>query len=131
LDRDAVKRVINPMLHGQTEGNLVGLADWEGLENRRKVERLIAKEWPPLIKKIRSLRDEPDLLQHKGAQIFFACYDEALRREDLAAGIPIHDGWTFAASDERQLLRVRDIFSEVGSDLMKQRLPVRHEIITL
>ena len=129
LTRSAVKKVLNPMLHFQTEGNLIGLEEWEKLEHRRKVEGFIKTEWPPLWDNIESLRKTPDFLQHRGAEVFFVAYSEALEREGLPAGIPMHDGWISAAEDEAQATRVKRIFEEVGSDLLGHRLtgPAGHD----
>jgi hypothetical protein len=64
----------------------------------------------------------------RGAQVFVAAYEMALRAEDLPAGIPLHDGWVFPAKDEAQLLRVKDVFEQVGTELLGQPMPVKHAI---
>jgi hypothetical protein len=129
LTREAVKKVLNPMLHLQTEGNLIGLEKWDVLEDRRKVERFIRTEWPILWEKIQSLKEAPDFLQRRGAQVFFEVYKEAVEREVLPAGIPMHDGWIFAAQDESQAIRVTGIFEEVGSDLLGQPVTVKCQLL--
>jgi hypothetical protein len=41
----------------------------------------------------------------------------------------MHDGWLFAAADEIQAIKVRDIFASVGSDLLGQPMLVTHELL--
>ena len=129
LDRRAVKRVVNAMLHGQTEGNLFGVCNHQGLEDRKKIEQFFKVTWPALLPKIASLREDPALLQRRGAQVFFSCYAEALGLLDSPAGIPMHDGWVFFARDEIEATKVRDIFASVGSDLLGQPMLVTHELL--
>ena len=127
LDRKAVKRVVNPMLHGQTEENLFGPRNRQALEDRRKVEEFLRVTWPRLLAKIDSLRENKDFLQRRGAEVFFSCYAEALGQIESPAGIPMHDGWVFSARDEIHATKVRDIFTKVGSDLLGQSVLVTHE----
>jgi hypothetical protein len=129
LERKAVKKVLNPMLHQQTQGNLFGVGNRETLEDRKKVERFLRSKWPLLWDRIQSLKGDLCLLQRRGAQVFFPAYAETLRREQLPAGIPMHDGWIFAAEEEAQAVRVKDIFERVGRDLLGQQVLVTHEIL--
>jgi hypothetical protein len=46
LQREDVKAVLNPALHGQTRGNLVGAEEWEKLQNRIKVEEFLKRDLP-------------------------------------------------------------------------------------
>ena len=68
------------------------------------------------------------LLQRRGAQVFVPAYEMALTIEDVPAGIPLHDGWVFPAKDEAQLLRVKEIFERVGTEMLGQPTPVKHRI---
>jgi hypothetical protein len=52
----------------------------------------------------------------------------ALKTEDLPAGIPLHDGWVFPAKDGAQVLRVKDVFEHIGSEMLGQPMPVKHVI---
>jgi hypothetical protein len=128
LRREDVKAVLNPALHGQTQGNLVGANDWEKVEHRRKVEAFLKRAFPAVWNMIETIQDDQSLLQRRGAQVFFPAYEMALRTENLPAGIPLHDGWVFPAKDEAQLLRVKSIFEEVGSEIVGQPMPVKHAI---
>jgi hypothetical protein len=128
LPRDAVKEVLNPALHGQTQGNLIGTKEWEKLENRRKVEEFLKRDFPSVSEMIETVKNDHSLLQRRGAQVFFSAYEMALRTEDLSAGIPLHDGWVFPAKDEAQVLRVKDVFEHVGSEMLGQPMPVKHVI---
>ena len=130
LRREDVKAVLNPALHGQTQGNLVGAKEWEKLENRKKVEEFLKREFPKVWEMIEITQKDPFLLQRRGAQVFFPSYEIALRTEDLLAGIPLHDGWVFPAKDEAQLLRVKEIFEQVGTEVLGQPMPVKHAIWT-
>jgi hypothetical protein len=42
--------------------------------------------------------------------------------------ISVHDGWVFPAKDEAQVLRVKDVFEHVGSEMLGQPMPVKHVI---
>jgi hypothetical protein len=128
LQREDVKGVLNPALHGQTQGNLVGAEEWEKLEHRMKVEKFLKRDFPPVWAMIETLKNDYSLLQRRGAQVFFSAYEMALTTEDLPAGIPLHDGWVFPARDEAQVLRVKDAFEQVGSKLLNQPMPVTHVI---
>jgi hypothetical protein len=128
LCREDVKAVLNPALHGQTQGNLVGAKEWEKLENRKKVEEFLKRDFPTVWEMIEITQKDPSLLQRRGAQVFFPAYEMALRSEDLPAGVPLHDGWVFPAKDEAQLLRVKDVFGQVGSEMLGQPMPVKHAI---
>jgi hypothetical protein len=128
LRREDVKAVLNPALHGQTQGNLVGSEEWEKLKNRRKVEEFLKRDCPAVWEMIETIQNDDSLLQRRGAQVFFRAYEMALKAEDLPAGIPLHDGWVFPAKDEAQLLRVKDLFEQVGTDTLGQPMPVKHVI---
>jgi hypothetical protein len=128
LCREDVKAVLNPALHGQTRGNLVGTKEWEKLENRIKIEEFLKRDFPAVWEMIETIQNDHSLLQRRGAQVFFAAYEMALRTEDLPAGIPLHDGWVFPAKDEAQVLRVKKIFEEVGTEMLGQSMPVKHTI---
>jgi hypothetical protein len=123
-----VKEVLNPALHGQTQGNLVGAQEWEKLENRIKVEECLKRNFPKVWEMILMIQNDHSFLQLRGAQVFVAAYEMALRMENLPAGIPLHDGWVFTAEDEAQLLRVKEIFEQVGTELLGQPMPVKHAI---
>jgi hypothetical protein len=128
LQREDVKAVLNPALHGQTRGNLVGAKEWERLENRIKVEEFLKREFPAVWEMIETMQNDHSRLQRRGAQVFFPAYEMALRTEHLPAGIPLHDGWVFPAKDEAQLLRVKDLFEQIGSKMLHQPMPVKHAI---
>jgi hypothetical protein len=128
LRREDVKEVLNPALHGQTQGNLVGAQEWEKLENRIKVEECLKRNFPKVWEMILMIQNDHSFLQLRGAQVFVAAYEMALRMENLPAGIPLHDGWVFTAEDEAQLLRVKEIFEQVGTELLGQPMPVKHAI---
>jgi hypothetical protein len=128
LRREDVKAVLNPALHGQTRGNLVGAKEWEKVENRTKVEAFLKREFPAVWEMIETMQNDHSLLQRRGAQVFFPAYETALRTENLPAGIPLHDGWVFPAMDEAQLLRVKDVFAQVGTEMLGQPMPVKHAI---
>jgi hypothetical protein len=128
LHREDVKEVLNPALHGQTQGNLIGSQEWEKLENRKKVEEFMKRKFPKVWKMIVMRQNDRSFLQRRGAQVFIPAYEMALRTEDLPAGIPLHDGWVFAAKDEAQLLRVKEIFEQVGTETLGQSMPVKHVI---
>jgi hypothetical protein len=128
LQRKDVKAVLNPALHGQTQGNLVGAEEWEKLENRIKVEEFLKRYFPSIWAMIEMVQHDKSFLQRRGAQVFFSAYEMALRRENLPAGIPLHDGWVFPAKDEAQVLRVKDVFEQVGLELLNQPMPVKHVI---
>src|SRR4029453_418439 len=82
LRREDVKAVLNPALHGQTRGNLVGAKEWEKLENRKKVEEFLKRHFPKGWEMIAMMQNDHSLLQRRGAQVFFPAYEMALRRED-------------------------------------------------
>ena len=128
LSREAVKAVLNPALHGQTQGHLVGMKKWDELHNRRVVQEFLAGETPQVCHRITSLAEEPNLLQRRGARIFFAALEAAFDVEDIPAGIPIHDGWLFPAQDMAQVVRIKQIFQEVATQLVGQTMPVRDMI---
>lgn len=128
LRREDVKGVLNPALHGQTQGNLVGAEEWEKLENRIKVEQFLKRDFPSVWEMIETVKNDHSFLQRRGAQVFFSAYELALRTEDLPAGIPLHDGWVFPAKDEAQVLRVKNVFERVGSEMLGQPMPVKHVI---
>jgi hypothetical protein len=130
LQREHVKAVLNPALHGQTQGNLVGAEEWEKLENRIKVEEFLKCHFPSVWQMIEIVQRDKSFLQRRGAQVFFSAYEMALRTEDLPAGIPLHDGWVFPARDEAQLLRVKNVFEHVGSEILGQPMPVKHVILS-
>jgi hypothetical protein len=128
IHRDDVKQVLNPALHGQTQGNLIGTKEWEKLDNRIKVEKFLKREFPKVWETIAMMQNDHSLLQRRGAQVFFSAYERALKTEDLPAGIPLHDGWVFPAKDEAQVLRVKDVFEHIGSEMLGQPMPVKHVI---
>jgi hypothetical protein len=128
LRREDVKAVLNPALHGQTQGNLVGAEEWEKLKNRIKVEEFLRRDFPAVWEMMETIQNHPLLLQRRGAQVFFPAYEMALKAEDLPAGIPLHDGWVFPAKDEAQLLRVKNLFEQVGTETLGQPMPVKHLI---
>ena len=128
--RDAVKIVLNPLLHGQTHGNLLGTRRWDELETRKRLEKFLMREFPQVWAAIESLPNRPEFLQRKGAELFFQAYHQALKCEDLAvAGIPMHDGWIFPTTGEAQVLRIKSIFTEVAHCILGRRLPVNHAIL--
>ena len=128
LSRENVKAVLNPALHGQTHGNLVGAKEWEKLKNRIKVEQFLKRDFPAVWEMIMLVQKNDSLLQRRGAQVFVPAYEMALTIEDVPAGIPLHDGWVFPAKDEAQLLRVKEIFERVGTEMLGQPTPVKHRI---
>jgi hypothetical protein len=128
LQREDVKAVLNPALHGQTRGNLVGAEEWEKLQNRIKVEEFLKRDLPAVWEMIEIIRNDKSLLQRRGAEVFLPAYEMALKSENLSAGIPLHDGWVFPAKDEAQLLRVKDVFEQIGSEILHQPMPVKHVI---
>jgi hypothetical protein len=128
LQREDVKAVLNPALHGQTQGNLIGTKEWEKLENRIKVEEFLKRDFPRIWKAIVKLQNDDSFLQRRGAQVFIPAYETAMRVENLPAGIPLHDGWVFPAKDETQLLRVKDLFEQLGTETLGQPMPVKHVI---
>ncbi len=81
LRREDVKAVLNPALHGQTRGNLVGAKEWEKVENRTKVEAFLKREFPAVWEMIETMQNDHSLLQRRGAQVFFPAYEMALRTE--------------------------------------------------
>ena len=128
LCREDVKAVLNPALHGQTRGNLVGAKEWEKLENRIKVEEFLKRDLPAVWEMIETMQKDHSLLHRRGAQLFFPAYEMALKTENLPAGIPLHDGWVFPAKDEAQVLRVKEIFEQVSTEMLGQPMPVKHVI---
>ena len=128
LQREDVKGVLNPALHGQTQGNLVGAEKWEKLENRIRVEEFLKRDFPSVWEMIETVKNDHSFLQRRGAQVFFPAYAMALKTEDLPAGIPLHDGWVFPAKDEAQVLRIKDVFERVGFEMLGQPMPVKHAI---
>jgi hypothetical protein len=128
LHREDVKKVLNPALHGQTQGNLIGTKQWEKLEHRIKVEEFLKREFPKVWDTIAMMQKDGCFLQRRGAQVFIPALERAMTAEDLPAGIPLHDGWVFPAEDEAQLLRVEQIFEEVGTETLGQPMPVKHVI---
>ena len=130
LRREDVKEVLNPALHGQTQGNLVGAQEWEKLQNRMKVEAFLKRNFPKIWDMILMIQNDHSFLQRRGAQVFIPAYEMALSTENLPAGIPLHDGWVFPAKDEAQLLRVKQIFEQVGTEVLGQPMPVKHAIWT-
>jgi hypothetical protein len=128
LQREDVKEVLNPALHGQTQGNLVGAEKWKKLENRIKVEEFLKRHFPSVWEMIETVKNDHSILQRRGAQVFFSAYEMALKTEDLPAGIPLHDGWVFPAKDGAQVLRVKDVFEHIGSEMLGQPMPVKHVI---
>jgi hypothetical protein len=129
LHREDVKEVLNPALHGQTQGNLIGAKEWEKLENRRKVEEFLKRDFPKVWEMIGIIQNDRSFLQRRGAQVFIPAYEMALRTEDLPAGIPLHDGWVFPAKDEAQGLRVKEIFEQVGAEILGHPMPVKHAVL--
>jgi hypothetical protein len=130
LPRENVKAVLNPLLHGQTHGNLVGAEEWAKLEDRKKVERFLRSESPPVWQMIQLVQNDSSLLQRCGAEVFFPVYAKVLTTEGLSAGLPLHDGCVLAVEDEAQLLRVKRVFEEVGTEQLGQPLPTKHLILS-
>jgi len=130
LSRENVKAVLNPLLHGQTHGNLVGAEEWGKLEDRKKVETFLRSESPTVWQMIQLVQHDPCLLQRLGAEVFFAVYGQVLITEGLSAGFPLHDGCVLPLDDEAQLLRVKRVFEEVGSEKLGQPLPTKHLILS-
>src|ERR1017187_887547 len=127
--REQVKAVINPWMHGQTLGNLVGTGDCEKLQTRIELEKLLRRTTPALCDVIDDLRDDKYRLQRRGAEVFFTAFETALRNENVPAGIPLHDGWIFPAKDKSQLLRVKAIFENMGQEMLSQPMPVKGVIL--
>ncbi len=129
LSREAVKMVLNPLLHGQTRGNLIGTKQWDKVDHRVKLETFLRSKSPAVWHMIETVQKDDSLLQSRGAQVFFSAYDAAIRAEGLPAGISLHDGWVFPANDEGQLLRVKAIFEETGLRMLGQQMPVNVRIV--
>ena len=130
LPRENVKAVLNPLLHGQTQGNLVGANEWDKLEDRKEVETLLRSKYPTVWQTIQRVQHDPLLLQRRGAEVFFDVYGSVLTTEGLSAGFPLHDGCVLAVNDEAQLLRVKRVFEEVGTEKLGQPLPTKHLILS-
>ncbi len=128
MPREDVKHVLNPLLHGQTRGNLIGTKQWDKVDHQLKLETFLRSEFPALWHMVERVQQNDSLLQSRGAQVFFSAYDSAIRAEGLTAGIPLHDGWVFPARDEGQILRVKSIFEETGFQLLGQPMPVNVQI---
>jgi len=124
LTKNQVKDVLNPMLHGQTCGNLVGRREWERIRHRELLVTQLKRVAPELLRQMELVQRRPDLLQHRGAQVFSSAYENALAAENVAAGIPLHDGWVFAAENRAQALRIKRIFEDTASGLLDQPMPV-------
>ena len=60
LTRSQVKGVLNPMLHGQTRGNLVWRKDWELLRHRDLLVAHLERFFPDLLRRMDSIQREPD-----------------------------------------------------------------------
>ena len=125
-----VKAVLNPLLHGQTPGNLVAKRMWDRHGLTILLQEFLRQRFPAVWKVIEGLQHDKYLLQRRGAEVFFAAYDEALQIEGIPAGIPLHDGWVFPARDEAQMFRVRAIFEKIGTEKLAQPMPVKTTIIS-
>ena len=112
ISRTRVKRVVNPMLHGQTRPQLwyAQKPDRRLIADRALVEREMAHSLPQLTKGLESLWHEKSTLQRYGAALFFSCMGAAIQRCEIASvGLPKHDGWIFAAT-ESQAKAVQEVF---------------------
>jgi hypothetical protein len=127
ISRGEVKEVVNPMLHGQTRSQALFRrgANIEVQQNRGIVERLLAKKFPLLMAGMRNLRKDPEVLQRKGAEIFFTAVGAALEACDItAAGLPRHDGWIFGASKD-QAAAVATVFGHKALQIGGVDFPVK------
>jgi hypothetical protein len=126
ITRARVKKVINPMLHGQTKYQLwyAETPNHEAIADRPLVEKVMAQLYPKLFSGLDRLRQDRSILQRTGATIFFAAMGAALQRCGIAAaGVPKHDGWIFAG-DESQAIDVCRIFEREAERVAGVRLPV-------
>jgi hypothetical protein len=105
------------------------MKEWDKLGLRIALEEFLRSKFPPLWEKIELIQKDKTLLQHRGAEVFFAAYQSALLKENVPAGIPLHDGWIFPARDNAQAVRVKAIFEEKGSEMLGQPMPVKAVIL--
>jgi hypothetical protein len=131
VNKSDVKPILNAMLHGQTPGNLVGKKDYRAFELRREIDLLLRTDHPALLRTIAKLGKNSNYLQSRGAQVFIPTFAEALSREHLPAGIPLHDGWVFPANDENQVNRVKELFERKGAQILGFPTPVKSKILSL
>jgi len=128
LTRTEVKEIINPILNGQTIQNIRNNKELEyderikRLENYGSVDEYLQSNGFSAI--LDTLFKKDKLILHRyGAEIFLNAISEAIERFKLMAGLPLFDGWIFAA-DTRVAKRVAAIFEQSSRRTLNAVIPV-------
>ena len=104
LDRETIKAVVNPLLHGQTMQQIRygNRTDFARIRDRRLVEDEIKSSLPLLYAGLTRLQRDSAILQRSGASIFFPCMSVAMSACGIQrVGLPKHDGWVFSGTSQQ------------------------------
>jgi hypothetical protein len=113
-----VKSTLNPLLHGQTKRHII----YGKGEQHQKARRVLLHELllgafreylPKMYARLQEIQRDPVLLQRIGADIFFDAYHAGLEATGVAAGIPMHDGLIFGAT-EPQAKQTQTLWEGIG-----------------
>ena len=113
-----VKATLNSLLYGQTKHHILyGKGTQQEKQRRALLHELLVQAlregFPKMFARLRDLEQDPVLLQRKGARIFFDAYHAGLESTGIAAGIPLHDGWIFGAT-EGQAQQIQTLWQDIG-----------------
>lgn len=137
LSRDEAKDFVNPILHGCREANILYnrrkplAARVESAEKHRAclaaLESVFPKvnDWIEQIERDKGRHVLSERLQRRGAEVFLAGLSAALDSAVTAAGLPLHDGWVFAAPDLASARAVTDQFAAAARLVLGDNLHVR------
>lgn len=132
-DRDTAKDFFNAFLNGRDHDTI----RWMDEQKRRKLERV----WPKVEMTIR--QDFPLLydwvvngnketvtkrLYRRAATVFLTAYAAGLEITGGRAGIPLHDGWIFAANDH-MMKEVQSTWQDIVERLYGVRIPVKSKLL--
>lgn len=133
VSRPKVKDVITAMLHGQTQQHCEFSREPGCTRHldRPLVEGALRHQLPNLAAGMPLLLSDKTLLQKHGALLFFNSVAAAMEHCGIAAsGLPKHDGWVFAATEE-QAHRVRKVFQRTAEQTAGCSFPAKLEQISL
>ena len=128
LTRAEVKEIINSILNGQTVHNILNnprLKYAECAERSENYDRVYGYLNNNGFDEILDTLFKKDklILHRYGAEIFLNAISEAIERFKLMAGLPLFDGWIFAA-DSRRAKQVAYIFEQASRRILNTVIPV-------
>lgn len=123
FQRNEVKAALNPLLHGQTSGNIIYDPNLTRSERNAILHRreLVLSALPQGARHTISQLQTAEArtrLQRRGAVIFTECWQRSVLELGVGVGLPIHDGWILAA-DPGRALGAHNIFEKTGSEIAK------------